>query len=236
MKRLLSIKLKMKRNTNNIVSKSGINHNDSIKNHSISTILALAIDPKRAGPTSQELNTISKYSKRGESESLQLKKYIIDYLILSEDKNNFNEILKILIIIDFLFVTGSREFYYIFVNGDRIGNYGEGVWKLRVLHETLAGIEEVVERIRNKISELLWMCQDHEHWETRRNEYEEIRKEIQIPTSRRSFDTYNINEDMKPYSSCDTKPIRQSNFNSFPKRKSSLMRKPTLSRINESDY
>lgn len=230
MKRLMSMKLKVKRNTNMIVTKSGLVHSEMNKTHSISTTLALAVDPQKTGPTSSELNIISKYTKKGESECLKLKNLIFEYLTLSEDKHKLIEILKIFIVLDFILITGSPEFYYIFVNGNQMGSHGECVWKLKVLLETITGREEVVERIRKKLSELLWMCQDYQHWEDRRAEYNAIRQEIHMPSSRRSFD---ISGNRDSHLSQLPSPVHPSNFP--PKLSLSQHRRHGLSQINESD-
>lgn len=188
MKRLQSIKLKVKQSTSSLVSKTRLVDDGSWR-LSISTILALAVDPNRPGPTAQQLHAVAKYSRRGETECLKLRKLVLEQLTLSGDTGRYTELLKLLTLLDYVFVCGAPEFYYLFVNGGAHGDVGEGVWKLRVLDGTLAGGDKTIERIRDQLVELRWVCADHDHWQARRQQYESIRQEIHLPASRHSFDS-----------------------------------------------
>lgn len=238
MRRLQSIKLKVKRSTSTLAAKTGIDDGKK-KTHSISTVLALAVDPGRPGPTSQELHTVATYTRRGEAECLKLKRLMLEHLTLSENTHRYTEVLKLLTVLDYVFVSGAREFYYIFVNGDAVGDVGQGVWKLKALDNTLAGTDPNIERIRNKIAELLWICADHDHWRDRRRQYQAIRQEIHLPTSRRSFEVPSSTSlPSSPPPIAPPQGVRRAHtvHSSFPSRSSSsLYRKVSLDRIKEED-
>lgn len=188
MKRLQSIKLKVKQSTSSLASKTGLVDSES-RRLSVSTILSLAVDPSRPGPTAQQLHAVAKYSWRGEAECLKLKRLVLKQLTLCGDTGRQTELLRLLTLLDYVFVCGAPEFYYLFVNGDAHGDVGEGVWKLRVLDGTLTGGDPVLQRIRDHVAELRWVCADYDHWQTRRAQYESIRQEIHLPASRHSFDS-----------------------------------------------
>lgn len=195
MKRLRSIRLRVKRN---IAAKTGLvdrlaGGSGVAGVGSMATLVAMAVDGRRHGPTAQELNAICKCSYVGDLECLELQQILLRLLTQCVETGDLAETAKLLAVLHFLFISGSEQFYYLFVNG-------HGVWKLKSLCGTTAGGSDAVAKVLARASTLLLLCQDHTEWARRRSEYQAIRNEIQAPTARHSFDSSFSRSSLEPAS------------------------------------
>lgn len=178
MKRFRSLGLKLKTNISSL-RPDDIGGSGTL---SMSKILTRSMSSESQTPTAQDLNSLSKYTFKGEDTCNQLEKELLKFLTTAESKKNYSMVLKVLNILDFVFVTGSDDFYHVFSEGN-------GKWKLKSMFEAIPSNSNMVEKIRSKISNILEMCDDSEVWNNRRMEYQSIKQEILTPTSRHSFES-----------------------------------------------
>lgn len=177
MKRFRSLRLKIKTNLSSL-KPSDTGGSGSL---SMASILNRSMTSELQSPSAQDLNSLSKYTFTGQDTCHELEARLLKHLTAAEYSKDYTTMLKVLNILDFVFVTGSDEFYHIF-------NEGNGKWKLKTMYETISAKSNMVEKIRSKISSILEMCEDSQTWNSRRMEYQSIRDEIHTPTSRHSFD------------------------------------------------
>lgn len=183
MKRFNSIRLKMKRSFADrpfpglsISSSPASKHTQTPT--SIHSLLLTSINPHKHGPTAQQLHQLAKYTLQGEVQTLKLLHLILEHLSLCQDQNDPIELNKILGIIHYIFLTGNKEFYYSFVNG-------QGLWKLRTLISTSSDIDD---KLMNRVRDLLVLCDDEMSFWERRREHSAVLEEIHSPISRHSFE------------------------------------------------